>query len=344
MAHFTLAQLAEKVAGRVCGDSMQTVSGVNSLAEATESDISFLATDKHESHLSDSRAAAVLVTKEIPDTQTVQIVVANVDTALVTILNLFAPSLTPMDGIHPSAVIESSAKVAGSVTVGPHVYIGHEVEIGENSMIAAGCSIGERSRIGAHTRLDANVVVYHDCRIGNHCILMAGTSIGATGFGYRFIDGQHRLIPHNGGVILEDCVELGSNCCVDRAKFGNTIVGAGTKVDNLVQIGHNVTIGKCCIVVASAAIGGSAQLGNGVVIAGQVGVADNVRVGDGVKCGAQAGIIADVPPGKTLLGSPAGDYKQQMKAFALFRHLPEMSKQLKSIVRKLEKLEAAKDH
>jgi UDP-3-O-[3-hydroxymyristoyl] glucosamine N-acyltransferase len=231
-----------------------------------------------------------------------------------------------------------------TASVGPLAYIRIGARIGERTVISAGCKIGEGSVIGKDCRLDDNVVVYHNCTIGNNCIIGANTAIGATGFGYYFIDGQHRLIPHTGGVVIEDCVEIGANSCVDRAKFGNTVIGAGTKIDNLVQIAHNVVIGKCCLIAGQAGIAGSTKLGNGVVLAAQVGIKDHITIGDKTQIGAQAGVMNDIGPNKQVLGSPAINIKEFFRQVLLEQKLPEMSKQLKQLIKRVETLEAAKDN
>jgi UDP-3-O-[3-hydroxymyristoyl] glucosamine N-acyltransferase len=223
------------------------------------------------------------------------------------------------------------------------VVISDGAEVGENSIIAAGCKIGENSKIGKNCRFDGNVVVYHNCTIGNNVIIQANSTIGSTGFGYSFIDGSHRLIPHNGGVVIEDFVEIGANCCVDRAKFGNTVIGAGTKIDNLVQIAHNVTIGKCCLIAAQVGISGSCKIGDGVVLAGQVGLVDNIEIGDGTMIGAQAGVMSGTAAGARIVGSPAMDIRAAMKVFGLMKRLPEMAESLKQLHKRIEGLEAAKD-
>jgi len=223
------------------------------------------------------------------------------------------------------------------------VVIDDGVEIGENSIITGGCKIGENSSIGNNCRLDSNVVIYHNCRLGNNVIVQANSTIGSTGFGYSFIDGAHRLIPHNGGVVIEDFVEIGANCCVDRAKFGNTVIGAGTKIDNLVQIAHNVVIGKCCLIAALVGVSGSCKLGDGVVLGGQVGLADNIEIGSGVMVAAQSGVMSDVPDGQKVLGSPAIESREAFRIISLTMRLPEFAKQIKNLTKRLESLEAAKD-
>jgi UDP-3-O-[3-hydroxymyristoyl] glucosamine N-acyltransferase len=272
------------------------------------------------------------------------LVVANVDAALITLLEFFAPKLTFQSGVHPTAVVEPTADLVSTVSVGPHAYIGHRAKIGDNTVIGPGCSVGENTTIGSHCRLDSNVVVYHNCRIGNHCIIQANSTIGGTGFGYSFIGGQHRLIPHNGGVILEDGVEIGANSCVDRAKFGNTVIGAGTKIDNLVQIGHNVQIGKLCLFAGQAGVAGSVVIGNGVMFGGQSGVIDNKSVGDGAIVAVKSAATEDVPAGETVLGMPPQNIQRELRCVAVYQRLPEMAKQVKELTKKVEKLEAAKDH
>jgi UDP-3-O-[3-hydroxymyristoyl] glucosamine N-acyltransferase len=170
-------------------------------------------------------------------------------------------------------------------------------------------------------------------------VIQAGTTIGSTGFGYSFIDGEHRLIPHNGGVVIGDCVEIGANSCVDRAKFGNTIIGAGSKIDNLVQIAHNVVIGKCCVIAGQVGISGSCVLGDGVVLGGQVGMADHLSIGAGTMVGGRAGVMGDIPAGAKVVGHPAIDMNVQLRVFALQRRLPDMARQLREVAAAVKKLE-----
>jgi len=172
----------------------------------------------------------------------------------------------------------------------------------------------------------------------------SGAVIGANGFGYEFIDGQHKFIPHNGGVIIEDCVDIGANACIDRAKFGNTKIGAGTKIDNLVSIAHNITIGKCCIIIAFAGIAGSTKIGNGVVIAGQVGIAGHLNIGDGVTIGAKSGVMQDIEPGLTVVGAPPLDVKAKFREFVCIAKLPDMMKDFKKLKRKVDKLDKSENN
>ena len=338
-AVLTGAELAERIGAELHGDAGVSIRGVNAIECAKADDICFVTSARHVRLLADSEAAAVIVSEKLEGVDIVQLVVGNVDAALIAVLHLFAPKLTPMGGIHQTAAIEDSAILGSEVAVGCHAYIGHNVRIGEGTIISAGCIVGENTTIGSHCRLDGNVVVYHDCRIGDACIIQANTTIGSIGFGYSFIDGEHRLIPHNGGVVIEDCVEIGANSCVDRAKFGNTIIGAGSKIDNLVQIAHNVVIGKCCVVAGQVGISGSCVLGDGVVIGGQAGMADHLSIGAGAMVGGRGGVTSDIPAGAKVLGLPAIDIRDQLRIFALQRRLPEMARQLRKVSAAVEKLE-----
>jgi len=339
-----VSEIATKLQAKLIGDAQLDVTGVNTIQDASTTEICFLASQKHAKKLSESAAVAVLVNEPIVGCAAAQLVVANVNAALITLLELFAPKLTSQRGIHPTAVVEPTAELDSTVTVGPGAYIGPGVKISADTVIGPGCSIGENTTVGSGCRLDSNVVIYHNCRIGNRCIIQSNATIGATGFGYSFIDGQHRLIPHNGGVILEDGVEIGANSCVDRAKFGNTIIGAGTKIDNLVQVAHNVKIGKLCLLAGQVGIGGSAVVGNGVVFAGRAGLVDNKRVGDGAILALNSIATDDVPSGEAVLGIPPQNMQRELRCVAVYQRLPEMAKQVKELTKKVEKLEAAEDN
>ena len=343
----TVEQLAKRLGAELTGNANEIgrqITAVSPVKAAGESEVTFVTDDKHKASLSHSHAGAVIVSARVEGIDKPQLIVKNVDAALIETLRILAPELkAASEGIDPTTKIADNAKVAKGVSVGANVMIADGVEIGQNSIIASGCQIGENSKLGEHSRLDSNVVIYHNCCIGNNVIVQANSTIGSTGFGYSFIDGAHRLIPHNGGVIIEDFVEIGANCCVDRAKFGNTVIGAGTKIDNLVQIAHNVVIGKCCLIVAQAGIAGSCKLGDGVVLGGQVGLADNIEIGDGTMVGAQAGVLSSVPAGQKLLWSPAIKKEDAMRTIGLVLRLPKMAKQLKQLGKRIDKLEAAEN-
>lgn len=339
-----LSEIAAKLGTQLYGDSDVDITGVNTIQDAGETELCFLTSSKHAKKLDQSRAAGVLVDHRLDDCSMPQLVGEDVNALLISLLQLFMPRLTPASGIHPAAVIEPTAQLDTTVAVGPGAYIAHGVTIGPQTVIGANCSIGENTSIGSDCRLDSNVVVYHNCRIGNRCVILSSSTIGATGFGYSFIDGQHRLIPHNGGVILEDDVEIGANSCVDRAKFGNTVIGAGTKIDNLVQIAHNVKIGKLCLLAGQVGIAGSTVIGNGVIFAGHAGAVDNITIGDGAILGVKSAATGDIPSGETFLGMPPQNMQRELRCIAVYQRLPEIAKQVKQLDKKVEKLEAAKDN
>jgi UDP-3-O-[3-hydroxymyristoyl] glucosamine N-acyltransferase len=340
----TVSELAERVGGRLCGPGGGKIRGVNTLQDAGAEEVSFLTEDKHSALLADCQAGAVLVPRAMETCRPVQIVVENIQKALIETLKLFAPPRMVWKGVHPTAVVEPDAVLEEGVGIGPNTYIGHQVRIGAFTEIGPNCSIGERTQIGSRCRLDSNVVVYHDCRIGNFCILQSHCTIGATGFGYAFVDGRHQLIPHNGGVILEDGVEIGANSCVDRAKFGQTIVGAGTKIDNLVQVGHNVRIGRMCLLAGQVGLAGSAVLGDGVVLAGQVGVADHITIGEGGMVGGAATVVENVEPGRQVWGTPAQDISEEKRSVVWYRRLPKLAEEVKELKKKVQRLEDAKNN
>ena len=340
----TVSKLADIIGAELVGPGQSQAVRVSSFDSAGPDSITFASDEKLLNEISKCKAAAVIVNKKI-DSPVTLLVVNNVEKALIETLKQFMPVLAkPAAGIHKTAVVEAGAVIDNTASIGALAYIRAGAKIGERTIIGAGCKIGQDTVIGRDSRLEDNVVVYNNCTIGNNCIVGANTTIGATGFGYYFIDGQHRLIPHTGGVIIEDCVEIGANSCVDRAKFGNTVVGAGTKIDNLVQISHNVIIGKCCLIVSQAGISGSTKLGNGVVLAGQVGIKDHMTIGDGAQIGAQAGVMNDIGPNKKFVGTPAIEVKEFFRQVLLKHKLPEMSKQLKQLIKKVEEIEAAKNN
>jgi len=340
----TIQELAKRLEAELVGDGSCKIRAVGPVGSADENCITFISDTKHLSQLGKSRAGSVIVGEKVEDWTRPQLVVKNVNAALIEVMKIFAPKLRPaLPGVDTSAKLGQNVKFGKNASIGAQVVIEDNVEIGEGSIIASGCKIGQNTKIGENSRLDCNVVVYHNCTIGNSVIIQANTTIGSTGFGYAFIDGAHRLIPHNGTVVIEDFVEIGANCCVDRAKFGETRIGAGTKIDNLVQIAHNVVIGKCCLIAGLVGISGSCRLGDGVVLAGQVGLADNIEIGAGTVVGAQAGIVGNVPPGSQLAWSPAIDRKEALRVVGTVLRLPKLAEQLKQLAAKVEKLEAAED-
>ncbi len=245
------------------------------------------------------------------------------------------PKHTP--GIHPTAVISSSAKLGKNVSVGAYSVIEDDVTIGDNTVIFPQVYIGKRTQIGADCILYPQVVVREECVIKNRVILQPGAKIGGDGFGFIFHEGRHHKIPQIGNVIIEDDVEIQANSCVDRAKLAHTVVGANTKVDNLVQIAHNVKVGQSCIMCSQVGIAGTTTIGNGVIAAGQVGIVGHVHVGDRVILGAQSGVTNNIPAGESYFGSPARPMKETLRIMAIESKLPEIYKELKVIKKAVEK-------
>jgi UDP-3-O-[3-hydroxymyristoyl] glucosamine N-acyltransferase len=341
----TVNELAKKLKAELIGEGSGLIHSVGPIGSADKSAVTFASGEKFLAGLKQTDAGAVLVAKPVDNLSMPQLIVKNVNASLIEALKIFAPKLQPATpGIHNSAVVSDGVKLGKNVSIGPCAVIEACVEIGDNSIIAAGCKIGQNTKIGANTRLDGNVVVYHNCVIGNSCIIQANTVIGSTGFGYYFIDGAHRLVPHNGIVVIEDFVEIGANSCVDRAKFGETRIGAGTKTDNFVQIAHNVIIGKCCLIVAQVGIAGSAKIGDGVVLAGQSGINDNIEIGDGVIVGARACVLHSVERGKQVIGYPAFDSKETLRIWGCTRRLPKIMEQIRELTEKVNKLETAENN
>ncbi|HWB53477.1 MAG TPA: UDP-3-O-(3-hydroxymyristoyl)glucosamine N-acyltransferase [Tepidisphaeraceae bacterium] len=318
------------------------IEGVAFLAEAGPADLSFLGSEKYLNDFATSRAAAVLVRKglKLPGEHAMQVLQVNdADLAVAQVLELFAP---PVQDVAPG--IDSSAKVAATAKVDPSCKIGPNVFVGQRAIIAPGCTlhpnvyIGDDVSVGANCQLFPNVVVRERISIGQRVIIHAGSIVGTDGFGYRWDGAKHAKIPQIGTVIIEDDVEIGSCVCIDRAKFGSTRIGRGTKIDNLVQIAHNCQIGPHCIIVGQAALAGSVKLGAGVVIAGQAAIRDHVIIGDGATVTGCAAVMNDVEPKTIVAGMPALPHKQTFREQAALRRLPELIQQVRALQEQIDRL------
>ncbi|MCE5186427.1 MAG: UDP-3-O-(3-hydroxymyristoyl)glucosamine N-acyltransferase [Planctomycetaceae bacterium] len=338
-----ISQLAQKLSAELIGDGSRDVTGVQTIQDAGPEQVCFLLSEKYAAGLPQSKAAAVLTAKPLERCTMAQCVVKDVQLALIQAQRLFAPRLTEYTGVHPTAVIDPSAFVDPTATVGPGACIAASARIGAQTRIGPNCFVGQESVVGQRCVLHPNAVIYHRCRIGNDCIMHANSTIGATGFGYYCINGRHELIPHNGGVILEDNVEIGANSCVDRAKFGNTVIGAGTKIDNQVQVAHNVRTGKHCLMAGQTGLAGSVRLGDYVVMGGRTGASDNVKIGDQAMIGVGSIVTADVESKAKIYGCPGQDLQNELRCIAIFQRLPELAKELRALRKKVEQLESAKN-
>lgn len=343
MPGFTLTELAVKLGGALRGSGGSVITGVADLLEAGPTEASWVSSDRYAGKIAQSRAGVVLVGPDFPETTVPSIVCPNIQRAVATLLSLFArPISRPEAGIHPTAVIHETARIGADVAIGPFAVIDRNVEVGRGTLIHAGVFIGRDSRVGEDCVLWPHVVVRDGCVIGNRVVLHPCAVIGSDGFGYHFDEGRHVRVPHTGGVIIGDDVEVGACSCVDRSKFGNTIVGRGTKIDNLVQVGHNVQIGENCVVAAQTGIAGSARVGSFCVFGGKAGVTDNLSIGDGARlAGGVAIATRNVPPGTTISGFPGRDHREHMRELATLHRLPALLEQIRELKARVERLEAA---
>jgi UDP-3-O-[3-hydroxymyristoyl] glucosamine N-acyltransferase len=341
----SLAEHAAQVGGEVVGDGRVEIRGVRGLEEAGPGDIAFYANKKYRRAFETTRAAAVIV--EPGETRAGAIpllAVANPYLAFAKISTLLHPPPRAEGGISRSAAVQPTAFVDPSAEVGPLVSIGARAKVGARTILRAGVRLAEDAVVGADCLLHENVVVRERCVVGDRVILQPGCVVGSDGYGFAFDpegEGQgprHYKVPQAGIVRIEDDVELGACTCVDRATLGETVVGRGSKIDNLVQIAHNVEVGPLCLIVSQAGIAGSTKLGMGVVLAGQVGVIGHLTLGDGAKVGAQAGVGQDLEPGAIVSGSPAFDHRAWLRASAGFAKLPDLIRELRRLEREVEEL------
>jgi len=330
----TASDIAGLVGGTLTGDERAEVRALAPLDRATESDLSFLANARYAPLYERTRASTVLIAPEFAElatTAAARIVVAKPHDAMLTVLPKLYRAPTREPGVHPTSRLGRGVTLGNDVMIGPYVVIGDGAVIGDRSWIDAHVVIGAGVVVGADVRLFPAVTVYSGTTLGARVMVQAGARLGSDGFGYVFRNGIHDKIPHVGRCIVEDDVEIGANTTVDRGSFDDTVIGAGTKIDNLVQVAHNVRIGRLCLIMAQVGIAGSARLGDGVIVAGQVGVAGHHTIGDGARIAAQAGVFGDVPAGESWSGYPARPHRQSLRASAALLRLT-------GIVKKLEKL------
>ncbi|MBI2216402.1 MAG: UDP-3-O-(3-hydroxymyristoyl)glucosamine N-acyltransferase [Candidatus Rokubacteria bacterium] len=336
---FTLGALADALGATLEGDASRVVSGIAPLDAAGPDDISFLTDLRYRDAARTSRAGAFLAAADAGELPAPVLRCDRPQQALIDLLLLFYPRAETTPGVHPAAVVASDARIAPSASVGALAVVESAAVVGASARIHPLAYVGAGVEVGEGSELHPGVVLYPGVRIGRHVTVHAGAVIGADGFGYAFDGSHHRKIPHVGTVIIEDDVEIGANTTIDRAMLGTTIVRRGTKIDNLVQIGHNVDVGEHAILVAQVGVSGSSRLGRGVVLGGQVGVADHVTIGDGTMVAAQSGIHADVPPGERLLGTPARRLTHAKRIMLAGDRLPDLLKKVRELERRLAELE-----
>jgi UDP-3-O-[3-hydroxymyristoyl] glucosamine N-acyltransferase len=320
------------------------VSGISSLELAGPEQISFAIKNSMSEQVAKSNAGAFILPETWSDElEKPSIRVKNPYLAYAITAAMFAETPFIPAGIHATTVRGKDCDIAKEVTIGPFCTIGDRVKIGRKVHIHSGVSIGEDVEIGEESIVYPGVTIYKGCRIGKRVIIHAGAVIGADGFGYAQDGERHVKIPQTGIVRIEDDVEIGANTTIDRAAIGETRIGAGTKIDNLVMVAHNVTTGKACIFVSQTGIAGSVRIGNGVILAGQTGVAGHVTIGDGTIVGSKSGVASSLPAGGTFTGAPAMPHNLFLKVATLLKRLPDMAKDIKTLKKRIERLEQVED-
>lgn len=341
----TLKEIAQLIQGEVVGDDTIAVKGVSGIKEAKNGDITFLANPKYLSYIDKTEASAIITSRDVLRSSKPIIRTDNPSLAFVKIVSLFAPGeIHKPLGIHPTAILGKNVKLGKGVSIGAYVSLEDNVIIGDNSVIYGGCFIGNDTQIGQDALIYPNVSIREFVVIGRRVIIHSGSVIGSDGFGFLTIEGQHHKIPQIGTVEVEDDVEIGANVTIDRARFDKTIIGKGTKIDNLVHIAHNVIIGQNSIIVAQVGISGSTVIGNNVTLAGQAGLVGHITVGDNAIVAAQGGVTKSVPANTLVSGYPAKPHNIAIKVNACVQNLPRLYETVNALKKKIEELEKkAKD-
>lgn len=337
----TVAEIARRLGGRVEGDQGALICNLAGIREAKEGDLSFVANPRYVSAAAVTKATAVIVGEDWGrPCPAILIRVKNPDKAFAQAAQWLAPPPVEFQpGIHPSAVIAAGARIGRDVFIGPYCVIEPGAAIGDRCAIHAGCYIGHNTQIGEEGKIYPNVTIREHTRIGKRVIIHSGTVIGSDGFGFVSEDGIRKKIPQVGTVSIGDDVEIGANVAIDRARFGQTRIGNGVKMDNLIQIAHNVTIGDHCVIVAQAGISGSTTIGDRTILAGQVGIVGHLAIGSDVIVGAQAGVSKDIPPKSYVVGSPAVHHQKFIMAQANISRLPKLKEKITLMEERLAILE-----
>ena len=333
---FPAAQIAFLINGKVEGDTQVSVNSFGKIEEATEGQLAFLANPKYEEYLYSTKASVIIVNESQELKQPVKATLIRVPdaySAFATLLSKYQEIVQQqLTGVQEPSYISKSAKYGDNVFIGAFAYLGENVKLGNNTKIYPNAYLGNNVVIGDNTIIHPGVRIYHDCKVGNNVTIHAGTVIGSDGFGFApQADGSFKKVPQIGNVVIEDNVEIGANATIDRATIGSTLIKSGAKLDNLIQIAHNVEVGHSTVIAAQAGVSGSTKIGSGVMIGGQAGIVGHIQLGDGAKVNAQSGVSKSLEPGKAVTGSPAYDYTSSLRSQAIFRNLPEMEKRLKEL-------------
>jgi UDP-3-O-[3-hydroxymyristoyl] glucosamine N-acyltransferase len=344
MLHKTLNEIARLIDGKVVGDGDILITGVSGIKEAAEGDITFLANPKYSPLMDKTRAAAIITSIDAQKTSKPVILTENPSLAFAKIISMFMPDdAGHPQGIDYTVVMGKNVTLGKDVAIGPYVVIGDNVVIGDKSIIYAGCFIGHHSKIGNQTLIYPHVSIRERVSIGNRVIIHSGTVIGSDGFGFATIKGSHHKIPQVGTVEIADDVEIGANVTIDRARFDKTVIGRGTKIDNLVQIAHNVVIGENSLIVAQVGISGSTIIGNNVTLAGQAGLVGHITIGDNAIVTAQSGVAKSVPPDTMVSGYPARPFMTNQRVNASLQNLPKLFNLVRELEKKVEELKSRLD-
>lgn len=338
---FSAKQIAEYIQGVIIGDEEATVHTFAKIEEGIPGALSFLSNPKYTHYIYDTKSSIVLVNKDFQPERDIQATLIKVDNAyesLAKLMTLYEMSKPKKSGIDPLASVAASAKIGKNVYIGAFACIEEGAEIGDNAYIHPHVTVGCNAKVGENTILYPQVTIYHDCRVGNQCIIHAGAVIGADGFGFAPSAEGYEKIPQIGIAIIEDNVEIGANTCIDRSTMGATIVHKGVKLDNLIQVAHNVEVGSHTVMASQVGIAGSTKIGEWCMFGGQVGVAGHIQIGDHVNVGAQSGIPGNTKSGSSLMGYPAIEPKQFARSSAVFKKLPDMYSELGRLQRKIEEL------
>lgn len=340
MPVFKLAQIAERIGGKLSGNGDIDIDGVAQIDKAGKGKITFLANPKYKQALQNSGASAVIIDQKAGITPSVPfILVANAYFGFLQAFLLFNPTKKILkDGIHPSAVVHDSAKVSPDAAIGANAYIGAEVVVGSKTQIFPNCVILDDSKIGDGCILYPSVTIRENCTVGNRVIIHNSAVIGSDGFGFAFHEGKYHKIPQVGKVVIEDDVEIGANTTIDRATMGETVIKRGVKLDNLIQIAHNCVIDENTVIAAQTGISGSTIIGKNVVIAGQVGIVGHIKIHDGVQIGAQSGVSKDIPSGEIYFGYPARPIMRTKRIEAVLNNLPDLMKRIKKLEKEIAEL------
>jgi len=338
---FSAKQIAEVIDGEVVGNEHITVQTFAKIEEGTTGAISFLANPKYTNYIYETKSSIVLVNKDFEPEHPISATLIKVDNAyesVAKLLNIYQANQPVKNGIDPLAHIAATATIGKDVYIAPFAYIGEHVTIGDHCAIHSHVSINDNVTIGSWTTLYPQTTIYHDCQIGNHCILHAGSVVGSDGFGFAPTSNGYDKIPQIGIVIIEDDVEIGANTCIDRSTMGATRIKKGVKLDNLVQIAHNVEIGENTVMCSQVGIAGSTKVGEWCMLGGQVGVAGHIKLGDKLQIGAQSGIAGNIKSNSKLMGSPAIDYSTFARSTVLFKNFPEIYKSLNEMKKEITEL------